>query len=89
MLSTKSDRTWFQIGLKGLENKMYFPLHCHTHFSLLDGLSKPEQIAQRVKSLGLKGAAITDHGNISGSVSFVRAMKRNGLKPILYMQRRC
>jgi DNA polymerase-3 subunit alpha len=62
---------------------MYFPLHCHTHFSLLDGLSKPEQIAQRVKSLGLQGAAITDHGNISGSVSFVRAMKRNGVKPIL------
>lgn len=83
MLSTKNDRTWFQIGLKGSENKMYFPLHCHTHFSLLDGLSKPEQIAQRVKSLGLQGAAITDHGNISGSVSFVRAMKRNGVKPIL------
>ena len=62
---------------------MYFPLHCHTHFSLLDGLSKPEQIAERVESLGLSGAAITDHGNISGSVSFVKAMRKKGLKPIL------
>ena len=62
---------------------MYFPLHCHTHFSLLDGLSKPNQIAKRVKKLGLSGCAITDHGNISGSVSFVRAMNRHGLKPIL------
>ena len=62
---------------------MYFPLHCHTHFSLLDGLSKPNQIAKRIKKLGLSGCAITDHGNISGSVSFVRAMNRHELKPIL------
>ena len=62
---------------------MYFPLHCHTHFSLLDGLSKPYQIAERVKKLGLSGCAITDHGNIAGSISFVRAMNRAKLKPIL------
>ena len=72
---------------------MYFPLHCHTHFSLLDGLSKPEQIAERIQSLGLSGAAITDHGNISGSVSFVKAMRKKGLKPILgcelYISKQC
>ena len=62
---------------------MYFPLHCHSHYSLLDGLSSPSQIADRIKSLGLAGSALTDHGNIAGSVAFTKEMKRSGLKPIL------
>ena len=62
---------------------MYFPLHCHSHFSLLDGLSKPKQIVNRVQELGLEGCALTDHGNLSGSVRFVKEMSAAGLKPIL------
>ena len=62
---------------------MYFPLHCHSHYSLLDGLSKPEGIASRIKELGLSGCAVTDHGTISGSVSFIKSMRSAGLKPIL------
>lgn len=62
---------------------MYFPLHCHSHYSLLDGLSSPSQLANRVKHLGLSGCALTDHGNISGSVAFTKEMKKNNLKPIL------
>ena len=62
---------------------MYFPLHCHSHFSLLDGLSKPKQIVNRVQELGLEGCALTDHGNLSGSVRFVKEMNAAGLKPIL------
>ena len=56
---------------------MYFPLHCHSHYSLLDGLSSPSQLANRVKHLGLSGCALTDHGNISGSVAFTKEMKKN------------
>ena len=62
---------------------MYFPLHCHSHYSLLDGLSSPSQLASRIKHLGLSGCALTDHGNISGSVAFTKEMKKNNLKPIL------
>ena len=62
---------------------MYFPLHCHSHYSLLDGLSKPEDMVSRIKELGLDGCAITDHGTISGSVSFIKSMRASGLKPIL------
>jgi DNA polymerase-3 subunit alpha len=61
----------------------FFPLHVHSHDSLLDGLSKPKDIAKRCKELGLKGCALTDHGVLSGAVSFVEAMKSAGLKPIL------
>lgn len=61
----------------------YIPLHVHSHFSLLDGLSKPEQIADRCKEIGANACALTDHGNIAGSVKFYTAMKKAGIKPIL------
>ena len=59
------------------------PLHLHTHYSLLDGLSKPEQVAARCSELGYDSCAVTDHGTIAGAVSFTKAMKDKGIKPIL------
>lgn len=53
------------------------------HYSLLDGLSKPEQIAQRCYDIGAKSCALTDHGNIAGSVQFYNSMKKRNIKPIL------
>ena len=61
----------------------YIPLHCHSMFSLLDGLSKPEQMADRCKEIGASACALTDHGNIAGAVKFYSAMKKAGIKPIL------
>jgi len=55
--------------------KTYTPLHCHTHYSLLDGLSKPEKVAERLDEIGVEACAITDHGNISGSVAFSNALR--------------
>ena len=52
-------------------------------FSLLDGLSKPEQIAERCKEINAEACALTDHGNIAGAVAFYLAMKNAGIKPIL------
>lgn len=50
------------------------PLHLHTHSSLLDGLSKPWQVAARARKVGAKACAISDHGTISGVPSFLKAM---------------
>ena len=61
----------------------YFPLHVHSHYSLLDGLSKPEDIASRCEEIGSEGSAITDHGSISGHIQFLQKMKKAGKKPIL------
>jgi DNA polymerase-3 subunit alpha len=61
----------------------YIPLHVHTHYSLLDGLSKPEQIAKRCCDLNIESCAITDHGTISGNVQFYQKMSKEGIKPIL------
>ena len=63
--------------------KKYVPLHVHSHYSLLDGLSKPNQIADRCSNIGVKSCAITDHGTISGSVQFYQAIKSKGIKPII------
>lgn len=66
-------------------------LHVHSHYSLLDGLSKIDDLIARVKELGMDAVAITDHGNIYGAVEFFKKAKKAGIKPIigaeLYMAR--
>ena len=59
------------------------PLHLHTHYSLLDGLSKPSQVASRCEKLGFESCALTDHGTISGAVAFTQACRSKNIKPIL------
>ena len=59
----------------------YVPLHVHSHYSLLDGLSKSEHIAKRCEELELEACALTDHGSIGGSIAFLKKMKNT--KPIL------
>jgi len=61
----------------------YIPLHCHSMFSLLDGLSKPSQIADRCLEINATSCALTDHGNIAGAIKFYTEMKSRGIKPIL------
>ena len=58
-------------------------LHCHSHFSLLDGLSKADQIADRCVELGYDSCALTDHGSISGAVTFIEECKKKNIKPII------
>ena len=63
--------------------KKYIPLHCHSMYSLLDGLSKPSQIAERCLEIGATACALTDHGNIAGAIKFHKEMTKNKIKPIL------
>lgn len=58
-------------------------LHCHSHYSILDGLSNPSRLAQTTKELGQAAIALTDHGNISGAIRFYEACKKESIKPIL------
>jgi DNA polymerase-3 subunit alpha len=58
-------------------------LHLHTEYSLLDGATRPEDLAKRIGKLGMTASAITDHGNMFGAVEFYNAMKKEGLKPII------
>ncbi|MBQ7258437.1 MAG: DNA polymerase III subunit alpha [Paludibacteraceae bacterium] len=41
-------------------------LHVHSHYSLLDGLSKVEEIVDKCLETGMPAVALTDHGNMYG-----------------------
>ncbi len=61
----------------------YFPLICHTDYSLMTSTIRINEIPKICKEYGLSGCAITDYGSISGAVSFYKEMNKNNLKPIL------
>lgn len=61
-------------------------LHCHTHYSLLDGATRIDQYIQKVKDHGMTAAAITDHGNLYGALEFYLACKGAGVNPVLGME---
>src|SRR3989442_733849 len=61
-------------------------LHCHSHFSFLDGASAPDELVERAVSLGLSGLAITDHQGLYGVVRFVTAAQAAGRRPVLWIE---
>ncbi|TLD85099.1 DNA polymerase III subunit alpha [Helicobacter sp. MIT 11-5569] len=61
-------------------------LHLHTEYSLLDGLNKIKVLAKKIKEYGMDSVAVTDHGNMFGAIEFYKAMKAEGIKPILGME---
>src|SRR5258708_37916538 len=58
-------------------------LHHHSEYSLLDGLSKLKDMVFQAKTLGMKALAITDHGNMYGTVYFYQLARAAGIKPII------
>jgi DNA polymerase-3 subunit alpha len=58
-------------------------LHTHSHYSLLDGLSKIPDLVKKAKELGMPALALTDHGVMYGAVEFYKACKKEGIKPII------
>lgn len=61
----------------------YSLLHCHSQFSLLNGLAEPEDIVLKCKEVGIKSVAITDIGSVSGMPQFLKYAKKHEIKPIL------
>jgi len=58
-------------------------LHVHSHYSLLDGLPKINDLISRVKDLGMDSVALTDHGVMYGVVEFYKKAVKEGVKPII------
>ncbi len=65
------------------ESRPFAHLHCHTHYSLLDGASKIPDLLKKVKELGMNSCAITDHGNLYGALEFYQKAQEAGVNPIL------
>ncbi len=62
---------------------MPVPLHTHSWYSLLEGVSSPRTLLHRAARLGYKALALTDTNNLYGAVSFVEEAFRNDVRPLL------
>ena len=58
-------------------------LHLHSEYSLLDGACRTKDIPKRAAALNMPAVAVTDHGNMHGTIEFYRACHGTGVKPIL------
>ena len=67
-------------------NPKFTHLHVHSHYSLLDGLSKIPDLLDYTKELGMDSVAITDHGVLYGNIEFYKEAKKRGIKPIFGME---
>ena len=73
-------------------------LHVHSHYSMLDGMSKIPDLVKKARKCGMNAMALTDHGNMFGIKDFLDTVaKVNGklgegetpFKPIVGMEAYC
>jgi DNA polymerase III subunit alpha len=58
-------------------------LHTHSHYSLLDGLSRVPKLVAAAKKDGQQAIALTDHGSMYGAIEFYKTATKAGVKPII------
>ena len=61
----------------------FVPLHNHSHYSLLDGLTKVSDMVKKAKEFGIPAIGLTDHGNMYGAIDFYMTCKDADIKPII------
>lgn len=59
----------------------FYSTHTHHTHSYGDGFATAEEHAARLVELGISGAALTDHGNVSGHAQWEKAFLKAGLHP--------
>ncbi len=62
--------------------KPFVHLHLHTEFSLLDGAARIKKVVKLCKEYNMPAVAITDHGNMYGTLALWDACQGTGVKPI-------
>ena len=77
---------------KGQNMPGFIHLHCHSEYSLLDGLSKisrdhsPVNLVTTAKNMDMRSVALTDHGVIYGAIEFYKECKKEKIKPLIGME---
>src|SRR5439155_15904194 len=66
-----------------MPDRPFVHLHCHSHYSLLDGANRLPELAAHVKAQGMNAVALTDHGNLYGAVEFYRECTAAGVNPVI------
>jgi DNA polymerase-3 subunit alpha len=61
----------------------FIHLHVHSHYSLLNAIPTPKELAARAKECGMGALALTDSGALYGAINFYKACTKEGIKPII------
>ena len=88
MLPQTSRKLTKTILLQPISMQDFIHLHVHTFYSILDGQSPIDKLVDKAISNGMRGMAITDHGNMFGIKEFDdyvkkvnKGRKKDGLEP--------
>ena len=54
-------------------------LHVHTQYSLLDGQASVSRLVDKAMKDGMKGIAVTDHGNMFGIKEFTNYVNKKNI----------
>ncbi len=63
--------------------KEFVHLHNHSHYSLLDGACRIDDLVNSAAREKMSAVALTDHGVMYGAIEFYKKAKKAGVKPIL------
>ncbi len=66
-----------------MKHSDFVHLHLHTHYSLLDGMIRLEDLFKKAREYKMPAIAITDHGNMFGAIDFYQQAYKHGIKPII------
>jgi DNA polymerase-3 subunit alpha len=66
-----------------MAEKKFIHLHVHSHYSLLDGLAKIDELIEKAKEYQMDSLALTDHGVMYGAVEFYGKCLAADIKPII------
>lgn len=66
-----------------MEKSSFIHLHTHSHYSLLQGLSKIPELVARAEEYHMPALALTDYGSMYGAIEFYKQCKKKGIKPII------
>jgi DNA polymerase III subunit alpha len=66
-----------------MEPGKFVHLHLHSQYSLLDGAIRIGDLLAKVKTEGMHAVAMTDHGNMFGTLEFFLKCKDKGIKPVV------
>ncbi|MBI4948164.1 DNA polymerase III subunit alpha [Candidatus Berkelbacteria bacterium] len=66
-----------------MSKQQFVHLHVHSHYSLLDGLGKVDELVKKAVEHEMPALALTDHGVMYGAIDFYNSCKKAGIKPII------
>ena len=69
-----------------MKSSDFVHLHCHSTYSLLEGLPSPEEVVLRTKELDQPAVGLADKGYTYGLIEFYQYAHKHDIRPILGLE---